>query len=101
MERSVNEVERLLKALDSGMIRVAAVKHNNGNVCLFEVPDEIGTLNEGDRVLCDTIKGECEAIVIGGSCVVGKIPLNVMMRLTGAKSLPLKKIIGKYELKRI
>lgn len=78
--------------------RVVVVRHANGMKCLFEIPDGV-FLEVGDEVLCDTRKGETKATCITHSLTCGKYGFDALVTLTGA-TLPLKKIIGKYELNR-
>lgn len=101
MKLKPEEMVRLLETFGkAGATRIVIVKHiGNGNICMFEVPNAAPTLHKGDEVLCDTRKGEAKAVCITDTVVCGKVALDAFAALTGA-TMPLKKVIGRYELVR-
>lgn len=56
-------------------------------------------LKEGDRVLCDTKKGEAEGVCFTDSFKVNQKVLSIIAKLLCAK-FPLKSVIGKYKVNR-
>lgn len=65
---------------------------------LFACPEGVN-LKEGDRVLCDTKKGETEGVCFTDSFKVDQKALNIIAKLLSAK-FPLKSVIGRCEVNR-
>lgn len=78
-------------------MNIVLIRHDNFNKdYLFQTPT---ALHHGDRVLCDTSRGEqygtaqCDSIQIGTDHN-SQVVLEILVRITGA-TLPLKSIVGR------
>jgi hypothetical protein len=60
---------------------------------LFEVPEGL-TLNPGDEVLCDTMKGECRGTVTNAPFEIDRKTANILSDVLGFY-FPIKQITGK------
>lgn len=67
--------------------------NQGGKNFLFAVPKNV-TLKKGDRVLCNTMRGEQEGICATGSFSVDEHALKQIADLVGAY-FPLKEVVGK------
>lgn len=72
--------------------------NQGGKNFLFAVPKNV-TLKKGDRVLCNTMRGEKEGICATGSFSVDEHALKQIADLVGAY-FPLKEVVGKVEVAR-
>jgi hypothetical protein len=72
--------------------------NQGGKNFLFAVPKNV-TLKKGDRVLCNTMRGEQEGICATGSFSVDEHALKQIADLVGAY-FPLKSVVGKVEFAR-
>lgn len=99
MKLSLEEIVKMTEIFERSAKRVVVVQHlGKPTRYLFEVPDSVH-LAPGDMVICDTRKGEAEGICITHSVICGENAFEAFVKLTGA-TLPLRKIVGKYELNR-
>lgn len=78
------------------MKNVAIIQQDGGKY-LFEVPEH-ETLKTGDRVMCDTKRGNTEGIAYADSVWADENIVQLIGKLTGAH-FPLKSVIGKVEYK--
>ena len=72
--------------------------NQGGKNFLFAVPENV-TLKKGDRVLCNTMRGEQEGICATGSFWLAEHTLKQIADLVGAY-FPLKSVVGKVEVAR-
>ena len=99
MKLSIEEIVKMAETFERDAKRIVIVQHEGKNArYLFEVPDGVH-LAPGDTVVCDTCKGEANAVCVTHSIVCGENAFEAFVKLTGA-TLPLRKIVGKYELNR-
>jgi hypothetical protein len=70
--------------------------NQGGKNFLFAVPENV-TLKKGDRVLCNTMRGEQDGICATDSFEVDEHALKQIATLTGAY-FPLKAVIGKSKM---
>ena len=94
IEAEKRKVEDLKK---EEMMNVVVVKQGCGRF-LFACPEDVN-LKEGDRVLCDTKKGETEGVCFTDSFKVNQKALDIIAKLLCA-TFPLKFVIGKCEVNR-
>jgi len=83
------------------MVKAVIVKHDNSyKNFVFEVPKG-ANVKKGDRVVCDTRKGQDEGICISEPIyILDESPIKEFFEiLTGCK-FPLKKIVGVYNLEK-
>lgn len=73
-------------------MNVAIITHNGYDKFLFSVPDEV-QLKKGEKVLCQTKKGEAHGECVFDSFEVEGTALVAITAVMGAK-LPLKPVIG-------
>lgn len=78
-------------------MNVVIVKQGAGKY-LFACPEGVN-LKEGDRVLCDTKKGEAEGVCFTESFKVNQKALGIIAKLLCA-TFPLKFVIGRCEVNR-
>ena len=72
--------------------------NQGGKNFLFAVPKNV-TLKKGDRVLCNTMRGEQDGICATDSFEVDERALKQIADLVGAY-FPLKSVVGKVEVAR-
>lgn len=72
--------------------------NQGGKNFLFAVPKNV-TLKKGDRVLCNTMRGEQDGICATDSFEVDERALKQIADLVGAY-FPLKEVVGKVEVAR-
>lgn len=99
MKLSIEEIVKMTETFERDAKRIVIVQHDGEFArYLFEVPDGVH-LAPGDTVVCDTRKGEANAVCVTHSIVCGENAFEAFVKLTGA-TLPLRKIVGKYEVNR-
>lgn len=95
--------EQLKKELDKlhFPVHVVPVWQPLGNrPYLFEVPEKTYlTLEEGDKVLCSTKRGEQDGVCASADLWLNREELKALIYACGA-TLPLKPLVGKYALIR-
>lgn len=72
--------------------------NQGGKHFLFAVPENV-TLKKGDRVLCNTMRGEQDGICATDSFEVDEYALKQIATLTGAY-FPLKGVVGRFGVVR-
>lgn len=94
IEAEKRKVEDLKK---EEMMNVVIVKQGCGRY-LFACPEDVN-LKEGEKVLCDTKKGETDGVCFTDSFKVNQKALGIIAKLLCA-TFPLKSVIGRCEVKR-
>lgn len=73
--------------------KIVIVEQGHKNY-LFGCPTGVN-LHEGDKVICDTKRGDTEGVCVTDSFVVNEYVMHQFGKILGAK-FPLKLVIGKY-----